>query len=119
MRISFDEPCSFEAEVVSVRGGPENCRCGHEVGDRYSFAYATPEGLCGEFYHHIYPVLHALRNEAPATNFRPYSSPDEVLLYCPSRVVELRIKVIKPAAVWPGAGGEARVGGSGLSNSSA
>jgi len=57
----YQEDCAFEAEVTEVRGGPRNCRCGHEEGDRFSFAFTTPADLCGELYHRLFPILQAMR----------------------------------------------------------
>lgn len=87
-----DEDCVFEAEVVEVKGGPSGCRCGHEVGDTYRFAYTTPADLCGEFYHHLYPTLHALRAGGDMRAFQPDAPAGEVLIWCPSRVVRLRLR---------------------------
>ncbi len=92
MRPWYAEECEFEAEVVEVKGGPGNCRAGHEEGDSYRFAYATPAGLCGELYHHLYPTLHALRLGGDMRTLRPDGPSDEVLVWCPARVVSLRLR---------------------------
>jgi uncharacterized repeat protein (TIGR04076 family) len=77
--VIFHEPVRF---VVTVRAAQGSCRAGHEVGDRWAFAWCSPAGLCGSAYHTMYPVLHGLtltsgRYEGPAAEERLVSCPDE------------------------------------------
>jgi uncharacterized repeat protein (TIGR04076 family) len=44
----------FAAEVVSVAG---QCGAGHRPGDRLSLSCWDSGGLCGYFYHDIFPYL--------------------------------------------------------------
>ena len=92
MKPWYTEDCEFEAAVVEVRGGSEGCRCGHEVGDSFRFAYTTPANLCGELYHRLYPELHALRAGGDMRNFRPSGETDVALAWCPSRVVRISVR---------------------------
>ena len=76
--LSFLEPVRFVVTVEATKGG---CNVGHEVGDRWEFHRATPEGICGEAYHAMYPVLHGLglsggRYDGPAAKGTLVSCPD-------------------------------------------
>jgi len=91
----YQEECAFEAEVLGVRGGPKNCRAGHEEGDRFTFAYRTPEGLCGELYHQVFPLLQALRAKGDMRTFNADNQPNEVTVWCPCRVVRLQLIAVR------------------------
>jgi uncharacterized repeat protein (TIGR04076 family) len=42
------------ATVVDVKG---KCSVGHKVGDSFEISCHNPAGLCGFFYHNIFPSL--------------------------------------------------------------
>jgi uncharacterized repeat protein (TIGR04076 family) len=42
------------ATVVGVKG---KCNVDHQVGDSFEISCHNPAGLCGFFYHHIFPNL--------------------------------------------------------------
>jgi len=42
------------ATVISVKG---DCSAGHEAGDSFEISCHNPGGLCGFFYHDIFPTL--------------------------------------------------------------
>ena len=42
------------ATVVSVKG---ECSAGHQKGDTFEISCHNPGGLCGYFYHDIFPTL--------------------------------------------------------------
>lgn len=80
VELVFHEPVWFEVTVHAAKG--QNCRAGHRLGDRWTFAWSTPAGLCGAAYHAMYPVLHGLmltsgRYEGPAAEETLVSCPDE------------------------------------------
>jgi uncharacterized repeat protein (TIGR04076 family) len=43
-----------EGEVLSVKG---RCSCNHKAGDRFSLSGHTAAGLCGFFYHDLFPYI--------------------------------------------------------------
>jgi len=43
-----------EAVVISVSG---HCSAGHREGDRFEISCHNPGGLCGFFYHDLFPTL--------------------------------------------------------------
>jgi uncharacterized repeat protein (TIGR04076 family) len=78
-RLVFHEPVHFVVTVHQARGA---CRAGHQVGDRWTFDWCTPAGLCGSAYHALYPVLHGLmltggRYVGPAAKETFVSCPDQ------------------------------------------
>ena len=44
----------LKAEVMDVRG---ECSAGHKEGDTFEISCHNPGGLCGFFYHDIFPSL--------------------------------------------------------------
>lgn len=83
----WHEPVSFKVEIVK----DGNCRADHKKGQVFKFDWNTPEGMCGESFVGMYPVLHSLRVfgdmrelGSPERNIRVYT--------CPSRVIQFRIE---------------------------
>ena len=82
----WKEPVLFEVEVVEAR----YCRAEHKKGDTYLFSWNTPEGLCGEAFVGMYPLLFSLRTGGDMTLLS--SDTKNVKIYtCPSRVVRFKI----------------------------
>ena len=82
----WHEPVRFRASVVKEG----NCRASHKEGQVFSFDWCTPEGMCGESFVGMYPLLHSLRVlgdmrelGSPARNTRIYN--------CPGRVIQFEI----------------------------
>ncbi|MEW6263123.1 MAG: TIGR04076 family protein [Thermodesulfobacteriota bacterium] len=73
------------AEVVSMKG---ECSAGHKVGDRILLGCWDTGGLCGFFYHDIFPSLSVLQFGGRY----PWSE-EEVVLECPDRQVAVTLKV--------------------------
>ena len=44
--------------ILSVQG---ECACGHKAGDKFQLSCYTPNGLCGFFYHDIFPYVQMLQ----------------------------------------------------------
>jgi uncharacterized repeat protein (TIGR04076 family) len=66
------------AEVVSVKG---ECSAGHKVGDTFQPSCWDSGGLCGLFYHDIFPNLSVMQFGGKY----PWGSGDELTLECPDR----------------------------------
>lgn len=92
----MDRETGFRLEVISVndRGLPPErvCRAGHSLGQRWNLGWNTPEGLCGEVYVSIYPLLFALRTGGDVRRLGS-SSPGQRIYTCPSRVVTFLLSV--------------------------
>ncbi len=43
--------------IAEVTGAKGNCNAGHRVGDKMEISCHNPGGLCGWFYHDIFPDL--------------------------------------------------------------
>jgi uncharacterized repeat protein (TIGR04076 family) len=83
----WSEPAQFKVTVIK-KG---NCRANHKTGETFEFSWNTPEGLCGESFVGMYPVLHSLRVMG---DMRELGSPHRnVRIYnCPSRVIKFQIE---------------------------
>jgi uncharacterized repeat protein (TIGR04076 family) len=83
----WHEPVKFKVEIVK----DGNCRANHKKGQVFEFDWCTPEGMCGESFVGMYPVLHSLRVfgdmrelGSPQRNIRVYN--------CPGRVIQFEIE---------------------------
>lgn len=78
----------FQAEVIVVKG---ECGAGHVEGQKMVLSCWDSGGLCGYFYHDIFPSLQTLQFDGTI----PWS-PDGVLtLECPDRQNAVSIKLSK------------------------
>ena len=66
------------ATVKSVKG---NCSWGHEAGDSFSINCHDTAGLCGYFYHDIFPRIMALQYGGSS----PWGEKDVMVLECSDR----------------------------------
>lgn len=77
----------FEVEIVEVESA---CRALHKKGEKFTFSWNTPEGMCGEAFVGMYPVLFSLRVGGDMTLLG--SEEKKMRVYtCPSRVVTFKI----------------------------
>jgi uncharacterized repeat protein (TIGR04076 family) len=81
---AFIEP--FEAQVLEIKG---TCSAAHHKGDKFSISCYDSGGLCGFFYHSIFPTLSVIQFGGDF----PWSSPDEVILECPDRKNSLKLRI--------------------------
>jgi uncharacterized repeat protein (TIGR04076 family) len=82
----WHEPVHFRVSVVK----DGYCRANHKKDQTFEFDWCTPEGICGESFVGMYPLLHSLRVlgdmrelGSPQRNIRVYN--------CPSRVIQFEI----------------------------
>jgi uncharacterized repeat protein (TIGR04076 family) len=48
----------INAKITELKGV---CNCGHEVGDTFELSCHSADGLCGFFYHEIFPKLSVMQ----------------------------------------------------------
>ena len=85
-----DQPLDIKAlnaEIVSVKG---ECSAGHKAGDQFQIGCWDTGGLCGFFYHNIFPTLSVMQFDGSY----PWGSAEELTLECPDRdnAVIIRLK---------------------------
>jgi uncharacterized repeat protein (TIGR04076 family) len=68
----------FKARVVSAEG---NCSAGHKQGDTFEISCWNPSGLCGFFYHDIFPTLQTYQFGGKL----PWGGEETLTLECPDR----------------------------------
>ena len=73
-------------EIMSVKG---HCSAGHKVGDTIKLGCWDPGGLCGFFYHDIFPNLSVLQFGGKY----PWGEADELVLECPDKFNAVTIKI--------------------------
>jgi len=74
--------------IMSVKG---HCNAGHNAGEQFEISCHNPAGLCGFFYHDIFPVLMMFQFGGNT----PWWDKDELELYCPDRENQVTIKLIR------------------------
>jgi len=79
---------SFEAKIISVK---KECSAGHQVGDKLQIGCWDTGGLCGFFYHDIFPNLNVMQFGGKY----PWDSADELTLECPDRSNTVTIRIRK------------------------
>ena len=77
----------LKVDIISVKG---KCSAGHKVGDAFEIGCWDTGGLCGFFYHDIFPNLSVMQFGGKY----PWGSSDELTLECPDRrnAVAMRIR---------------------------
>ena len=77
----------LDAEIMGVKG---ECSAGHKVGEKFQIGCWDTGGLCGFFYHDIFPTLSVMQFGG---NY-PWGSSDEVTWECPDRdnAVTIRLR---------------------------
>jgi len=65
--------------VATITGVKGNCNAGHKEGDTFEISCHNPGGLCGFFYHGIFPSLSAFQFGGKY----PWWSGDTIQLQCP------------------------------------
>ena len=76
----------LSAEVISVKG---SCGAGHKVGETLKMTCWDTGGLCGFFYHDIFPNLNVMQFGGKY----PWGSGDEMELECPDRANAVTIRI--------------------------
>jgi uncharacterized repeat protein (TIGR04076 family) len=79
----------LQAEVIEVKG---QCGAGHKVGDRLKLGCWDTGGLCGFFYHDIFPNLSVMQFGGRY----PWDSTGELMLECPDRDNAVTIRLTRP-----------------------
>jgi uncharacterized repeat protein (TIGR04076 family) len=79
---------ALDAEIVSVKG---ECSAGHKAGDRIRIGCWDTGGLCGFFYHDIFPTLNVMQFDGAY----PWGSADEMVLECPDRQNAVTVRIRK------------------------
>lgn len=79
----------LEAEILSVKG---SCGAGHKKGDTLKIGCWDNGGLCGFFYHDIFPNLNVMQFGGKY----PWGSEDEMTLECPDRQNAVTIRIRRP-----------------------
>lgn len=78
----------LEAEVLEVKG---ECSAGHKKGDRIRLGCWDAGGLCGFFYHDIFPSISLLQFGGRY----PWMAEEELILECPDRENAVKIRLRK------------------------
>ena len=74
--------------IVGVKG---DCSWGHKVGDKLELSGYSPDGLCGFFYHDVYPYLIMLQFGGGFP--REWGDPDVVTLECMDRANAVKMEL--------------------------
>ncbi len=86
------EKTSLVATVIDAKG---TCAAGHHKGDILELDCLSPGGLCGYFYHHIFPNMQTLENGGKMPWWK---SADEFIAPCSDPMNTVTLKVRKRKA---------------------
>ena len=76
--------------ITAVKG---QCSWGHKVGDKFELSGYTPAGLCGFFYHDIFPYIIMLQFGG---GFPPeWGDPNVLELECMDRANAVTIELLR------------------------
>jgi uncharacterized repeat protein (TIGR04076 family) len=79
--------------VGTVKAAKGSCSAGHKVGDRFELSGYSSGGLCGFFYHDIFPYLIMLQFGG---GFPPeWGNPETVTLDCPDRTNTVTLELVR------------------------
>jgi uncharacterized repeat protein (TIGR04076 family) len=81
----------FEAEVIAADGP---CHAGHQVGDKLTLSCWDTGGLCGYFYHDIFPALSLMQFGGAY----PWDTPGQTQVRCCDKNVNLTMVIRKRGA---------------------
>ena len=65
--------------VATITGSEGTCGAGHKIGDVFEISCHNPAGLCGWFYHDIFPSLQTFQFGGSL----PWWKGDTISLQCP------------------------------------
>lgn len=74
-----NEPGLGYRVVATVTGVKRDCNAGHKVGESFEISCHNPAGLCGFFYHNIFPSLQTFQFGGSM----PWWPGDRIQLQCP------------------------------------
>ena len=78
----------FNAEILEVKG---DCSAGHKVGDKFQISCYDSGGLCGFFYHDIFPSLSVMQFGGKY----PCAKADKMTFECVDKANQVTIRVRK------------------------
>ena len=76
------------AAVTGVKG---SCNAGHAVGESFELSCHNPGGLCGFFYHDIFPALSLMQFNGAY----PWDAPGQTTVRCCDKNVNLTMVIRK------------------------
>ena len=76
--------------IGTITGVKGECSKGHKVGDKFELSAHDANGLCGFFYHDIYPTITMLQYGGSF----PWMEGDVTKMECPDRgnIVEIELR---------------------------
>jgi uncharacterized repeat protein (TIGR04076 family) len=78
----------MKAEILEVKG---ECSAGHRKGETFAISCYDSGGLCGFFYHDIFPSLSVMQYGGKY----PWATENELTLECPDRYNVVTLKITK------------------------
>jgi len=75
--------------VATVTGLKGTCNAGHFVGEKFELSCHNAGGLCGFFYHDLFPTLSVMQFGGKY----PWGDPNSIDLECPDRYNLLTLRL--------------------------
>jgi uncharacterized repeat protein (TIGR04076 family) len=79
--------------IGTITGVKGHCQAGHQKGETFEISCHNPAGLCGFFYHDIFPMLSAFQFGGSM----PWWEGDTIVVQCPDteNLVTMQLKRFK------------------------
>ncbi len=77
--------------VATVTGQKGTCHANHKLGQKFNLNCYDPGGLCGFFYHDIFPYLSVMQFGGKY----PWWEKDQIEVECPDRSNTVSLKIEK------------------------
>jgi uncharacterized repeat protein (TIGR04076 family) len=87
----MSEEYKITAVVTGLKG---KCNKGHKIGDKIQLSTLDSGGLCGSFYHDIFPAITLLQYGGVF----PWMQGDTIKMECPDRYNLLQIELCREKA---------------------
>ena len=75
--------------MATVTGLKGTCNAGHFVGEKFELSCHNPGGLCGFFYHDLFPTLSVMQFGGKY----PWGDPNAIEMECPDRYNLLTLRL--------------------------
>ncbi len=77
--------------IATITGAKGTCHASHKAGQKFELNCSDSGGLCGFFYHDIFPYLSVMQFGGKY----PWWDKDEIEVECPDRYNTVSLKIVK------------------------
>ena len=88
------EAPSFPKPIIgTIKSMKGNCNAGMKVGDKYELSWHSSGGLCGSFYHDLFPIITMLQFGGEFSWAKWTADPEKTTRECGDRRIAVTIEL--------------------------